>query len=46
MTRGVAWLLALDGALSLLVVQRYLALQDAWERHAHALAVHALLGAP
>jgi hypothetical protein len=39
-------LLAANGLLSGLVVARFLALQDAWERQDHAIAVHARSGAP
>lgn len=46
MSRRLVWLLALDALITLLVVQRWLALSDAWQRQEHALAVHARLGAP
>jgi len=45
MTRRVAWLIALDALLTLLVVQRSMQLRDAWERQAQALAVQEQLGA-
>lgn len=46
MNRRLVWLLALDSLLGLLIVRRYLELQDAWQREAHALAVHEKIGAP
>lgn len=45
MSRSTAWLLVLNAALCVLVVQRYLALCDAWERQAHATEVQERLGA-
>lgn len=46
MSRRTVWLLVANAGLCVLVVQRYLVLCDAWERHAHAIAVHEQLGTP
>lgn len=46
MSRRLVWLVAFDALLVLLVAQRFVSLEDAWERHEVALAAHARLGAP
>ena len=46
MTRRLAWLLVADALVAALLARRYVALSDAWERQAHAIDVHAHLGAP
>lgn len=46
MSRRLLWLVVLDALLSPLLVYRLTTLEDAWERHMHALSVHARLGSP
>lgn len=46
MKRRLVWVLVLDSVLGVLVVQRWLQLEDAWARQAQALSVHEAAGAP